>query len=123
MIEDDIVAAGRVASGAAYLVRSGEIFPFFEKRVDPVSESDCVGVNAMVEVELASIPLQEADCIVAVSRALTPAEETVLKGPALQGEGDLAAKFVSGLSDSVQPTFVLVARIGPKAVYLDEVVE
>ena len=122
VIEDDIVAAGRVANGAAYLVRSGEVLPFFEKRVAAVEESDCVGANSMVEVELASIPLQEADCIVAVSEALSPAQERVLKGKLLEGEGDLAASLVAALGEGSQPAFTLVARIGPKAVYLEDVV-
>lgn len=125
VIEEEIVAAGRVARGAAYLVRSGEVFPFFDRGVGSVQEKDCVGANAMVEVELASIPLQESDCVIALSEVLSVEHEKQLPLLVSRAEAgqDLAAHLVSGLALPTEPAFTLVARIGPRAVYLEEVVD
>ena len=114
-----------MASGAAYLVRGGEVFPFFERSAGSVQEKDCVGANAMVEVELASIPLQESDCIVALSEPLSVEQERRLPSLVSGAEAgiDVSAHVVAGLALETEPAFTLVARVGPRAVYLDEVVD
>lgn len=127
VIEERIVAAGRVASGSAYLLRGGELFPFFEsgevQRSDPTLGA-FVGANALVAVELASVPIQESDTVIVFSRKLNSEQEGVLL-EAVRGierfSNDNCAFIVRALfpgKDDI--AFSMTATIGPETIYLNK---
>ena len=124
VIQDSLIAAGRVGAGSAYLHRQGELFPFFEARES--GAADFVGSNSLVAVELASIPVEPADSVLAFSCRLRDEQEAGLRSQlagADLGRAGALRELVSGLwSDPREPGFALAAQLGPQTIYLAQAV-
>jgi hypothetical protein len=99
VIEDGVIAAGRVGLGNAYLCRDMEVFPFFEVltsthaeqspeeadlatpgSVGTLSIDGFVGTQSLVSVELASVPLHPRDVVFLSAEALDSHGERELYG-------------------------------------------
>lgn len=130
VVEKNVVAAGRVGFGSAYLVRDGEAFPFFEAQQPGElmrSRSSFIGANSLVQVELSSIPIAEKDILVLFSDSLDPDKERVL-GTFLAEydfrEGQPCEDLCQYLfPDMIELSYAMVARIGPDTIYLSEVID
>ena len=126
VIEDNSLAAARAGGGSAYLFRAGEVFPFFEeseKKTDDPTLGHFVGAQTTVSVELAAVPMQEADTVFVFPWTLDAAHEAQLKEFA--GHIDFTQPvscelisrklFAEGGKDL---PFAISARLGPEAIYL-----
>ena len=129
VVEDNVIAAGRVGPSSAFLYRDGELFPFFDEDAEEnVSEDDYVGAKSLVTVELASVPVQASDYIFAFNGFLNKAHEVKLEQFAAEldelDEKD-AQKCTSKLFGISGPPggFLMIAHIGPDAIYLSEVID
>jgi hypothetical protein len=135
VVEGQTVAAGRVGPGSAYLYRGGELFPFFEQRAfgnDDAAIERLIGAHSIVSVEVASVPVCEDDIIVAFSSVLDSESELQLN-VLLAEEVDnpktsLVEYYLKRIiprifGESEEPLFALVARVGPRAVFLGNAVE
>jgi serine/threonine protein phosphatase PrpC len=133
VVHDSITAAARVGSSAVYLVRAGETFPFFEKKPPSpadnsktLSTSSLIGQNAIVQVELASIPVKSGDALVVLSEELDSSQEKVLAD--FLNEYDFTDKLAAhDLCHFVFPElqevhFALAIKLGVDAIYLSDVV-
>lgn len=126
VLEDKTVAAGRVGEGVVYLFRNGELLPFFEEaRILKAAES-YIGSNSMVSVELASIAVNEGDCLIVVPQQL-PAEKELLLRERLhngvQNTQNPSAEICRCVyEDAFRVPFAMYARIGPETIYLAEAV-
>ena len=141
VLDSGYVAAGRVGLGSAYLVRKGKVFPFFAPAPEGVVEFDdygeCLtpplakgfsflGSNSLIDVELASAPLEGNDVAFVFSRPLSAANETLLieTAEALfrypeQQPDNLAAEVARQIFRDMQAvSFVVALKVGPEAVYL-----
>ena len=127
VVEDNVVAAGRVGGGTAYLFRRGELFPFFEATPKAGSNETYVGSNSLVTVELASVPIEEGDILVAFSSALSLQDEgELIKAlDKVPSQGSIAAEGLARelFPESRKLAFCLCAIIGPNTIYLDQLAE
>jgi hypothetical protein len=139
VIEKNLIAAGRVGHGNAYLCREGEVFPFFETILDPhlgnVAQpgqltDGYVGSQSMVSVELASVPLRPHDVIFLCAEPLDAFGERELYGVL----DDLGVTYsdrprepstfvCDQLVQSLYPAaseipFAMLAVVGPETIYL-----
>ena len=132
VVEDKVIAAGKVGSGSAILLRGGELFPFFEiadesaqQNIAPNNEG-FVGSNSLVSVELACVPSCEDDLILIFSGSLTHDQHSEIK----RTVGDLLSEPFSTCADVAnklraligEMAFFVAARVGPEAVYLSRAV-
>lgn len=129
VLQEELIAAGRVGSGSAYLYRAGELFPFFEDNSDLQADSDdgYLGTQSMVSVELASVSVEGDDMIFVFSQSLSPKEEaelTALIGDTpFEGASNPMAEISQFLfSNPDDVAFAHVTKIGPEAIYLRQVV-
>lgn len=127
VIEDRIVAVGRVGTGSVYLIRGSEFCPFFERGSrGGQSTTNRVGENSIVTVELSSIPIEPGDSVVLLPRVLETEQEEFLRdlllGHVPQSGEELQFLIEELLGSSEEIPFSLVATIGPEAIYLDHVV-
>ncbi|RMG42087.1 MAG: hypothetical protein D6719_07240 [Candidatus Dadabacteria bacterium] len=129
VIEDNIIGAGRVGSGAAYLYRKGELYPFFESYASGSNnsgEQELVGLNPRITVELASVPVEESDLIFIFHRDLTRREENNLQRfaagimPEDKNISEKAARHAFSSSEEID--YLFTARIGPETIYLSQAV-
>jgi len=139
VIQKNLIAAGRVGHGNAYLCREGEVFPFFETLLDPrlgnaiqpgQLTDGYVGSQSMVSVELASVPLKPRDVIFLCADALDSFGERELYGVlddlgvTVQENGREPSAFVCDqLVQSLYPAasevpFAMLAVVGPETIYL-----
>ena len=118
-IEDLVVAAGRVGEGSAYLFRGDDLYPFFEEQDG--SQIDYVGSQSLISVELACVPIKEADTIVVSSEALDVAQEQALQ-KLLRSHQDVSPEQLARavFKRSEQVPFVMRGSIGPETIYLSE---
>ncbi len=143
---NNVIAAGRVGPGSAYLCRAGEIFPFFE--APPQNESPhnqlleaYVGSNSMVSVELASVPLAPLDVVLMFSSSLDVYQERELSAAILEvdtgfspagyctllpnhrGKYNPSRELVKNLfADPTSLSFAAMVSIGPDTIYLSDVI-
>ncbi len=125
------VGAARAGDGAAYLVRKGEVFPFFEDRrkgeVAEQQQEQLVGAHSLVSVELASVPLEPEDVVLVISRA--PSESQQRRLPVVvrsldPADPEPAQTVVRRVFErEEQPHFAMLVRIGPETIYLNRPVE
>ena len=127
VVEDSVVAAARVGRGSAFLLRGGEIFPFFEgaggdRRVDDPALGLFIGAQSLVSVELASVPLQSGDVLLLFSEDIDEAgaREIVQASPNIDFIAPTASEEVSraAISDPDKLAFGISALVGPDAIYL-----
>jgi len=82
MIFNGVVSAGRVGNAALYLVRDGEVHPFFVDQNNAHSiyafERLGVGANSVVNIELSSISLQGGDRIILAHQSLNQESQQLL---------------------------------------------
>lgn len=148
VIDQGRLATGRVGFGSVYLLRQGQLYPFFETPeadVDRVGDANefpddiasrkvsFVGANALVDVELASVDLQEGDVVCAFSRPLTTLNETLLfeSLETLQSEGfplqplpEVAERLCKDVfTEPESLSFAFVASVGPNAIYCAQPLE
>ncbi len=128
VVEDAVVAAARVGRGSAFLLRGGELFPFFEgpgadRRVDDPALGLYIGAQSLVSVELASVPLQSGDVLLLFSEDIDDegARAIVSRSPQIDFIAPSASEEVSqaALPDPERLAFGISAMIGPDAIYLD----
>lgn len=134
VIERKIIAAGRVGPSSAYLFRGGELFPFFESRdfgTDEASYERLLGAHSVVSVELASVPVQQDDVVLAFSSVLDSDSElqlnVLLSEEPLERTPRLVDYYMQRILRRVfaddQPRFAMVARVGPDSIYLQQALE
>jgi hypothetical protein len=120
------VAVARAGEGAAFLLRQGQVFPFFEekKRAETAEQAQeqLVGAHSLVSVELASVPIDAGDVVLLLSRVPSEAQQrrlsVVLKGMSVS-DGNPSETLVRRVfDDDTLPHFTLLVRIGPEAIYL-----
>ncbi|MCB9029626.1 MAG: hypothetical protein H6619_01130 [Deltaproteobacteria bacterium] len=123
----DVIAAGKADTGNAYLIRRGEVVPFFVEDAalnDKGKQQNYVGAHSMVNVELSSIFLESNDRIVVFSRSLTENEESkfIDLAPGLDTTVVKPAKLFAEkiFSRSSEPPSIFVISIGPAGIYLSE---
>ncbi|MEZ4753180.1 MAG: hypothetical protein R3A13_02590 [Bdellovibrionota bacterium] len=127
VVEDNVIAAGRVGPCSAYLYREGELFPFFES-VNPedISEDDFVGAKSLVTVELASVPVQAEDRLFAFSSLLSEAQEKLLTKFAesldISAKDECQRCIEKVFTVKPPDSFSMTAEVGPETIYLSEVV-
>ncbi len=146
VIEAGRLATGRVGYGSVYLFRNNELFPFFDTPESEVAKvgdarecpdefesrrSSFIGSNSMVDVELASVMLQADDVLCVFSRPLTTLNETVLfecleslsfDTPAAKQPAEVAERLCNEVfTEPESLAFAMVARVGPEAIYCNEV--
>ena len=121
-ISERVVAVGRAGNVSAYLLRAGEICPFFTDSLSAQRETGFIGENSVVTVELSSIVLKEHDKVVAFPSLLSQEQLVRLKGVAFRlglGERVTLDTLVAEIySDQEEIPFVLEAEIGPEVIYL-----
>lgn len=131
VIEERCVAAGRAGRASAYLSRGASLFPFFDQPRDVgmnehQAREQLVGAHSMVAVELASVPVEPNDVIVAFAEPLTEGEELRLRDLVQSvdmGSANPAEALVRGLfGREREVTFALLAVVGPAAIYLDRAI-
>lgn len=126
IIDDGTIAVGKSDSGSVYIVRNGEVVPFFIEDSEATSiNSNHVGANSLVNVEMSSLPLQSGDAILAFSRTLDPVEEarlidSVQAGLIVNGKG-LNFGIEHLFPDRGTVPVLLVITVGPEGIYLEEV--
>jgi hypothetical protein len=139
VIEKNLIAAGRVGQGNAYLCREGEVFPFFETILDsrlgnaaqPGQLTDgYVGSQSMVSVELASVPLRPHDVIFLCAEPLDAFGERELYGvlddlgvtyseTAREPSTFVCDQLVQSLYPAASEIpFAMLAVVGPETIYL-----
>jgi hypothetical protein len=137
-----------VGFASVYLSRKNQLFPFFESLEreesphigdEPEFPSEAslrqrsfVGSNSIVDVELASVALEEGDVLCVFSRPLTGLNETLLFEclEALRADDsfstrtvDVAARVCNEVfTEPDSLSFSAVIAIGPDAIYCDQVV-
>lgn len=135
IINETVCAAGRAGLGTAYLFRNGELYPFFERQSRPEGQAASerlIGAHSIVAVELASVPIEAGDLLVAFSQ--TPAIEAEAQLAVLmaeiEAEQPLKASLlvesqlrrivarIFGKPDAL--SFSALARLGPEAIYLEQ---
>ena len=127
VIEDQIAAAGRVGDSSVYLYRENELFPFFEtvapENEDVINEG-FVGANSLVSVELASVPVQANDVLLAFSRSLSVQKEKLLKSTLFNKNFKLDCQLIleKVFTSDNEPDYLIVANLGPETLYLKEIV-
>ena len=122
VIQNSVVATGRVGSGSAYLYRAGELFPFFEQRSQ--GSEVFIGANSVVSVELASVPIEETDTIFVFSETLSVELESdlldFLDGADLRSSR-LCSEVIGYLFPEIASvSFGMVLGVGPDTIYLSE---
>ena len=129
VLADRAVAAARVGEGCVYLLRHGEMFPFFEVKppaaVAEQAQEQLVGAHSLVSVEVASVPLEADDLIVILSRTPSQNEERRLpivgRNLDLSGGENVAETISRRVFESGDPIrFALVVHVGPEVIYLQK---
>lgn len=126
VIHGSVFAAGRVGNGSAYLVRRGEIFPFFENSPETAAtapQRSYLGSQSVVAVELASIPAEANDFVFLCSERLSPANEARLGNVLVDGEDLDSPKLLRSACAQVfeapeKVPFAMLIRTGPNTIYL-----
>lgn len=117
VIEDDVIAAGRVGKGNVYLYRAGELSPFFIEQKDA---SSCIGTNSLVSVELSSIGIHESDKLLLISENCSERQElAILKVLSEQSSNKVVQDLLESCFVECDP-FIMICEIGPKSIYLKE---
>lgn len=124
-IRDGIIAAGRAGSVSAYLIRDGEVCPFFAEGAAGEKGTGFVGENSVVTVELSSIELRAHDLIIALPTVLGEEQRAILTGYALRPlseESRPLTPLIEALYlNTGQIAFALQAQVGPEVIYLNRV--
>lgn len=124
VVQDRVIAAGRVGVGSAYLHREGELYPFFEATTQPRNGdayATFIGANSIVAVELASVPVEPGDVLYVFSTFLDPIREKAFAALIAQDSntGNPCENMVMKLFDETEGlAFAMRACIGPEAIYL-----
>lgn len=127
IIQDNVVAVGKSDAGSVYIVRHGEVVPFFiDEGRDNSFAGNYVGAHSLVHVELSSLPLQSEDRLLAFSRTLETEEEAklidLLQAEYLPPNGGANSILEKIFSKDVEDLPVLMTvAIGPEGIYLQEV--
>ena len=131
VLEDKVIAAGKVGPGNVYLFRAGELFPFFETNTgaavpSEVSHEGLIGAHSFVSVELASIPVEQGDDIVIFPFNVTNDQQLELQKLLSENVADKenAAAFICKhiFPDTQRIPFSACASLGPETIYLAEAV-
>jgi hypothetical protein len=130
VVKSNSVGAARAGEGAAYLLRQGEIFPFFEERrkaeVQEQLQEQLVGAHSLVSVELASVPLEPADLVLVLSRAPSEAQHrrlpVVVRGLEPDDPNPAETVLRRVFDGDSTPNFAMLVRIGPETIYLKQTV-
>jgi hypothetical protein len=129
VLDEDLLAVGKVGPGSVYLFRQGELFPFFEnskEKQSDISHESLIGAHSLVSVELASVPAEESDAIIMLSKQLDThqeeklAEVLLFAGTTHANISTIISKKVFGDIEKLPLTFV--ANLGPETIYLAEAV-
>lgn len=129
VVLENMIAAGRVGKGGAYLFRDDDVFAFFEppKEQDEIKEQESlVGANSVISVELASVPLREGDGVFVIEAGVTPALEETLReiSKAIKWDGVNPCELIVRrlFPDADEIPFAMLVRVGPETIYLTEVI-
>jgi hypothetical protein len=129
VVRGDAVAVGRVNHGAVFLVRGGEAFPFYQDNRSPEERDrtrNYVGSNSIVDVELVEVPIEEGDVLVILNGTHEPdfisSLTYQLPDIVVEAEGDPYRVAQRVAACPPIQTLVMAAKIGPRAIYLNEAV-
>lgn len=130
ILYDSFIAVGKSDIGSVYIVRSGEVVPFFveESNLDGNTSltRNLVGANSLVNIELSSLPLEPNDQVIAFARTVLPKEEAKLVDCVRAGflDSTSAMKFLSSqvFSANVETPATVIINLGPEGIYLEEAV-
>jgi hypothetical protein len=121
-VSERVVAVGRAGNVSAYLLRAGEICPFFTDSQSAQRETGFIGENSVVTVELSSIELREHDKIIAFPSLLSAEQLARLKDIAFclaaGGQVQISQMVADIYPDQTELPFILEAEIGPEVIYL-----
>ena len=125
VLEDKIIAAGKVGPGNVFLFRKGELFPFFENNQSPrgdIAHETLIGAHSFVSVELASVPAEEGDRIIVFPFTVKDDEKAELKKLLTSSDSlpeDISAYICKHIfPDVYKIPFGACAEIGPDTIYL-----
>jgi hypothetical protein len=126
VVERGVIAIGKTDTGSVYIIRNGEVVPFFiESYRDASAPPNHVGLNSLVNVEVSSLPLQSGDEILAFSKTLSVDEEMKLVDSVqiglIGGDGGLALGHDHLFVDRKDNPVLLSIAVGPEGIYLAEV--
>ncbi len=126
VVERGVIAIGKTDAGSVYIVRNGEVVPFFiEAHRDSQMSPNFVGLNSLVNVEVSSLPLQSGDEILGFSKTLSVDEEMKLVDSVqigLIGAGSNIPNAHEHLfADRKEVPVMLDISVGPEGIYLAEV--
>jgi hypothetical protein len=126
VVQRGIIAIGKTDSGSVYIIRNGEVVPFFiETHRDAATSPNYVGLNSLVNVEVSSLPLQSGDEIIAFSKTLTMEEEGKLVDTVqvalMTGRDSLVLGIDHIFSERMDIPVLLTISVGPEGIYLAEV--
>ena len=127
VISEKVVAAARAGDGAAFLLRQGELFPFFERppatAVAEQAHEQLVGAHSLISVEVASVPVEPGDLIIFLGRMPSEMQErrlpVVARGLSSTEENPAETVVRRVFDNEEPPSFSLLIRMGPEAIYLD----
>jgi len=131
VLEDKIIAAGKVGPGNVFLQRAGELFPFSEPAPPPsptdfVAHEALIGAHSAVSVELASIPVEQGDGIIILPFHITRMQqlelEKLLKEDVVHKENAAAYICKHIFPDVFKIPFSACATLGPETIYLAQAV-
>lgn len=147
VIEGNSLGAARVGQGSIYLFRENQLFPLFgSEGVDRAIVGDLpefseqlaaqrqgfVGSHSIIDVEIASVPLQAGDTVAAFSRPLTTLNETLLfqhlqmavgEGfPESQPPHQAEQMCVDVFTQPDTISFAVLASLGPEVIFCSKVI-
>lgn len=129
VVSEDHIATARVGEASCFLLREGELFPFFEEKPRASNSDQLVGSQSSVSLEVASVLLQEHDLVVAFSRepnrqALTQMSADIAGQKSEREDSSLCTRLCMRLfPDCDKLEYAFLTRFGPKTIYLTEEIE
>lgn len=124
IVEESVVAAGRIGRASTYLWRDAELFPFFPESDEQSDRDFALGVAGEIAVQLSTVPLEAEDLIVLLPEELpSTSEEMISKNLKTANIEELETEEILNrvCRSASKIPFSMFARLGPETVYLKEV--
>lgn len=128
VLEDKVIAAGKVGPGNVFLFRNRELMAFFEPNQNlpnEIAHETYIGAHSFVSVELASIPAQQSDQIFILPFNVSKDEQSEMQKLLLERDDveNKAAYICKHIfPDVYKIPFCACASLGPETIYLEQAV-
>lgn len=112
---------GRVGNGAAYLLRDGSLFPFFEGGPEGENQEseNYLGTNSLVSVDIANVPVEPGDRVFLFSEPLSLLAVSDLEGLVSEPHVPSMSELSKVLFDEpAQVGFSFSLQVGAHTVFL-----